>query len=206
MEVYCTGTRNHLDLAINSEDEIFTYDNTDDGQGWWTRYTHMVDGGYYGYPFDYKVPGKPETYGRNGEKRDPTKPFNPWTLWRMEEYGGGSPCGAVGYNEDALPAEYHQNNFHCEWGKGQVERFVLARDGGTYKVEKMEVFLKGPNFRPLGISVDHDGTGFLIADWEMGGWANAKPLGRLIQHDLHRCTQSHAAAGLVSAGGHGAEI
>ena len=50
LEVYSTGTRNHLDVSINAEDEIFTYDNTDDGQGWWTRLTHMVDGGFYGYP------------------------------------------------------------------------------------------------------------------------------------------------------------
>ena len=33
-------------VAITSEDEIFTYDNTDDGHGWWTRFTHMVDGGF----------------------------------------------------------------------------------------------------------------------------------------------------------------
>lgn len=33
LEVYSTGTRNHLDVAINAEDEIFTYDNTDDGHG-----------------------------------------------------------------------------------------------------------------------------------------------------------------------------
>ena len=54
LEVYSRGTRNHLDVALNSEDELFSYDNTDDGLGWWTRYTHMVDGGYYGYPWDYR--------------------------------------------------------------------------------------------------------------------------------------------------------
>lgn len=181
LEIYANGTRNHLDMGINSEDEIFTYDNTDDGQGWWCRYTHMVDGGFYGYPFDYKVPTKPETYGHNGEKRDPTKPFWPWTLWRIEEYGGGSPCGAVGYNEDALPVEYKDNTFHCEWGKGNFERFAVERDGGTYKVVKHETLLSGPNFRPLGVSVTSDGSGFLIADWEMGGWNNAKEQGRLFK-------------------------
>ena len=71
LEVYSTGTRNHLDIAINSEDEMFTYDNTDDGVGWWTRVTHMVDGGFYGYPYDYK-------------------PQRPYTLWKMTDYGGGA--------------------------------------------------------------------------------------------------------------------
>ncbi len=181
LEIYANGTRNHLDLGMNAEDEIFTYDNTDDGQGWWTRYTHMVDGGFYGYPYDYKVPTKPETYGHNGEKRDATKPFWPWTLWRIEEYGGGSPCGAVGYNEDALPEEYRGNTYHCEWGKGRLERFCTARDGGTYRVTKVETLLSGPNFRPIGVSVLDDGTGFLVADWEMGGWNNAKEQGRLFK-------------------------
>src|SRR5436190_23121546 len=103
LEVYCTGTRNHLDVAINAEDEIFTYDNTDDGNGWWTRITHMVDGGFYGYPYDYK-------------------PRRPYTLWMMADYGGGSPTGALAYNEDALPKEYHGNLFMCEWGKAQLAR------------------------------------------------------------------------------------
>ena len=35
---------------------MFTYDNTDDGLGWWSRFTHMVDGGTYGYPYDYRPP------------------------------------------------------------------------------------------------------------------------------------------------------
>ena len=47
-EVYANGTRNHLDVAIDGEDEKFTYDNTDDGHGWNTRVTHMVERGFYG--------------------------------------------------------------------------------------------------------------------------------------------------------------
>src|SRR4051812_49231226 len=169
LEVYCTGTRNHLDFSMNDEDEKFTYDNTDDGRGWWTRFTHMVDGGFYGYPWDYwpddATPAKVEEQIRSG------KPGQPYTLWRMAEYGGGSPCGAVGYNEDALPEEYRGNLFHCEWGKGHVARFVVERAGGTYKVVKREQFLSpGGELRPLGINVTSDGLGFLITDWNYGGW------------------------------------
>lgn len=184
LEVFSSGTRNHLDVALNAEDELFTYDNTDDGRGWWTRYTHMVDGGFYGYPWDYwPDDATPEKVQKQIETGTPGQPY---TLWRMSEYGGGSPCGAVSYNEDALPAEYHNNNFHCEWGKGRVERFVVERSGATYKVVKRhEDFLtRGGELRPLGICVTHDGAGFLVTDWNFGGWKNAEAggkVGRLIR-------------------------
>lgn len=182
LEVYCTGTRNHLDVAMNAEDEMFTYDNTDDGLGWWTRYTHMVDGGYYGYPHDYR-PEESNTKDMEWYRR--TKgafPYRPWTLWRIDETGGGSAVGDVGYNEDALPQEYRGNTFHCEWGKGQIERFAVERDGGTYKIIKHQVLLgEGAEFRPLGISITADGTGFYIADWQQGGWGVKAEKGRLLK-------------------------
>jgi glucose/arabinose dehydrogenase len=115
LEVYSTGTRNHLDVAINSEDEMFTYDNTDDGCGWWSRMTHMVDGGYYGYPYDYK-------------------PQRPYTLWMMVDYGAGAATGACAYDEDALPAEFHGNLFVCDWSRAQVMRLIVERSGASYKV------------------------------------------------------------------------
>src|SRR5205814_2941074 len=87
---------------------------------------NMVDGGFYGYPYDYR-PTDPEQLSRWRSDRQ-SKPGYPYTLWRMEEYGGGSPTGAIAYNEDALPEEYRGNLFHCEWGKGNVERFVVARE------------------------------------------------------------------------------
>src|SRR5262249_44122421 len=117
LEIYATGTRNHLDVAINAEEEMFTYDNTDDGNGWWTRVTHMVDGGFYGYPFDYK-------------------PRRPYPLWMMTDYGGGSGTGATAYNEDALPAEYRGNLFVEDWGRKQLIRLKVSREGATFKVDE----------------------------------------------------------------------
>jgi putative heme-binding domain-containing protein len=185
LEVYSTGTRNHLDVSMTAEDDKFTYDNTDDGHGWWTRFTHMVDGGYYGYPWDYKAPENRNDPNSRKTKTDgnPDVPFQPYTLWRMAEYGGGSPCGAVGYAEDALPAEYRDNLFHCEWGKGKVQRFVVSRIGGTFKVDQMQDFVTpGGDLRPLGIDVTVDGMGFWVTDWGYGGWHQKKPqVGRLIK-------------------------
>jgi putative membrane-bound dehydrogenase-like protein len=213
VEAYSTGTRNHLDVAINAEDEMFTYDNTDDGLGWWCRFTHMVDGGYYGYPYDYRPPENDKeampawdaqhkaadkahqewnqaNKGKAEGQKSPEPPsafptpYRPWTLWRMEEYGGGSPTGSVAYNEEALPAEYHGNVFASEWGKGNVERFVVERAGATYKVTKREIILsKGPEpLRPVGIQVLPDGSGILVADWNYAGWRNANAdAGRLLK-------------------------
>jgi putative membrane-bound dehydrogenase-like protein len=187
LENYASGTRNHLDVSINPEDEMFTYDNTDDGQGWWTRFTHMVDGGFYGYPYDYR-PAANDPQGmadfRSHRERG-AQPFKPYTLWRAEEYGGGSPTGAIAYNEDALPPEYRGNVFHSEWGKGQLERFVVQRSGGTFKVALRQPFLmrgNGPDLRPLGVAVTPDGMGFYVCDWNYGGWNNKSiDSGRLIK-------------------------
>ena len=98
---YSTGTRNHLEPNLDDRDNLFTYDNTDDGLGWWTRVTHHIDGGYYGYPYDYH------------KRTDRMLP-------RMAEYGGGSPCGGVFYGEDAWPEKYRGRLFWAEWGKRAV--------------------------------------------------------------------------------------
>ena len=54
LEIFSTGTRNHLSVNLDAEDNAFTRDNTDDGNGWWTRLTHHIEGGYYGYPYDFR--------------------------------------------------------------------------------------------------------------------------------------------------------
>ncbi len=168
LQIYSTGTRNHLEVAINAEDEKFTYDNTDDGVGWDTRFTHMVDGGYYGYPYDYR-------------KR---KPF---TLWMIADFGGGSPTGGIAYNEDALPEAYRGNLFMLEWGKGQLIRFAVERQGASYRIKQRDVIVNrvkgGKEFRPVGVTISPDGMSFYVADWNFNGWSNRKgpPVGRLIK-------------------------
>jgi putative membrane-bound dehydrogenase-like protein len=163
LEVVCTGTRNHLEVAINAADEMFTYDNTDDGLGWWTRVTHMVDGGFYGYPWDYR-------------------PRRPYTLWMMADYGGGSPTGALAYTEDALPEEYRGDLFLCEWARSQLLRLKLKPAGATYQIASRQDLLGGTSaFRPNGICVSPDGLSFYITDWAFGGWTQKKKVGRLLK-------------------------
>ena len=110
LEVFSTGTRNHLEPNLDDRDNLFTYDNTDDGLGWWTRVTHHIDGGYYGYPFDYHT------------RTDRMLP-------RMAEYGGGSPCGGLFYGEDAWPEKYRGLLFWAEWGQRVVRAIRFEPDG-----------------------------------------------------------------------------
>ena len=164
IEVVSTGTRNHLEPNLDAADNLFTYDNTDDGDGWWTRVTHHVDGGYHGYPYDYHAhPGR--------------------FLDRMAEYGGGSPCGGVVYKEDAWPARYRGRAIWSEWGKRKVSAFRFEPDGSSFKVgDIIELAEAGDSgeFRPLDAALSYDGKTLYIADWGMGGWGSkTEKVGRI---------------------------
>ncbi|OJW12340.1 MAG: dehydrogenase [Planctomycetales bacterium 71-10] len=164
LEVYSSGTRNHLEPNLSARDDLFTYDNTDDGLGWWTRVVHHVDGGYFGYPFDYH------------DRTDKLLPF-------MADYGGGSPCGGVVYEEDAWPEEYRGRAFWSEWGKRSVRAFRFKPKGASFEIADVVDFVQPgdvENFRPLDLALSHDGETMYVADWSMGGWGEKKEnLGRI---------------------------
>ncbi|AMV36087.1 HEAT repeat domain-containing protein [Planctomyces sp. SH-PL62] len=164
LEVLSNGTRNHLEPNLDARDDLFTYDNTDDGLGWWTRVVHHVDGGYYGYPFDYH------------DRKDRILPH-------MAEYGGGSPCGGVVYEEDAWPEEYRGRAFWAEWGKRAVRAFRFKPKGASFEVADVIDFVQPgevEDFRPIDLALSHDGRTMYVADWSMGGWGEKKDmLGRV---------------------------
>ncbi len=147
MEVYSTGVRNILDVGVNSEDAVFTYDNTDE-HDWMGRLTHMVEGGFYGYPHDFV-------------------PRQPHTLWMMHDFGGGAATGVFANTEDGLPDSYKENLFLADFGKRQILRVVTEEEGATYRVvHSEELFLDPPpEFRPVGIAQSADGKSILICDW-----------------------------------------
>ncbi|MCA9436058.1 MAG: HEAT repeat domain-containing protein [Candidatus Omnitrophica bacterium] len=162
LEIFSTGTRNHLDVAMDSLDNIFTYDNTDDGLGWWTRFTHHIPTGYYGYPFDYHP--HPERH-----------------LPAISEHGGGSPVGAACYRGAVWPKKYWDADFHCEWGKRKIQTFYPKPAGATFDAT-MEDFMiptEGDEFRPQDLCFSPDGKYMYVADWQYGGWTNPKVAGRI---------------------------
>ena len=148
LEVVCTGVRNILDVALDAEDEMFTYDNTDEHQ-WMGRLTHMIDGGFYGYPHDFI-------------------PQRPYTLWMLADYGPGAATGLFAWNDDALPRELRGNLLLADFGQRNLRRVAVERVGGTFRaVQDVQLFVEAPaDFRPVGISETADGRGILICDWQ----------------------------------------
>jgi putative membrane-bound dehydrogenase-like protein len=163
LEVVSHGVRNILDVALNAEDEQFTYDNTDE-HDWMGRFTHMVEAGFYGYPHDFI-------------------PRRPYTLWMMADYGAGAACGAFAYTEDALPPEFHGNVFLSDFGKRQIMRVRVERDGGTYRaISKEDLFPNPPgDFRPVGITLGPDGKSIYICDWNHRDEKAKVTVGRLFR-------------------------
>ena len=156
IEVLTTGTRNHLEPNLDAQDNLFTYDNTDDGDGWWTRVTHHVDGGYYGYPYDYH--SQPDRF-----------------LNRISEYGGGSPTGGLVYREDAWPEQYRGRVLWAEWGKRKVQAFRFKPSGASFEVENVLDLAEAgqaTNFHPIDLALSYDGKTLYVADWGMGGWGS----------------------------------
>ena len=184
LEIFSGGTRNHLEVDLDAFDRAFTSDNTDDGNGWWTRVTHHIEGGYYGYPFYFKedttnglmAPG-PQKAQFNSTALSPNERFLP----AMTDYGGGAPTGGLVYMSDGLPDKYRNVPFFSEWGKATVFAIDLAREGSTFRVKKNTTLVSadtGGDFRPMQLSVANDGSVF-IADWGWGGWKAPKTLGAI---------------------------
>ncbi len=164
LEIFSTGTRNHLQVNLDAEDNAFTRDNTDDGNGWWTRVTHHIEGGYYGYPYLFRsypnlgvIRPSNETLNAikqhggsidraaimsDGRKVADVVPAdaagNPRKteafLPALADFGGGSPTGGLCYLSDGLPEQYRGRHFFSEWGKGGVFVTEVARDGATFKL------------------------------------------------------------------------
>lgn len=164
LEIFTSGTRNHLDVPMDHLGNIFTYDNTDDGLGWWTRFTHHIPTGYYGYPYDY-LP-HPERH-----------------LPRVSEHGGGSPVGAESYRGALWPEKYRNTPFFCEWGKGKVQCFHLKKAGASFTSEIEDFLVREgtEEFRPLDLCFSPDGKAMYLADWNFGGWVKNQEAGRLFR-------------------------
>lgn len=163
LELVASGLRNILDVAIDERGEMFTHDNTDDGLGWWTRLTHVVQGGYYGYPWDYR---------EHAERLLPC----------MQDYGGGSPTGGLVYRESAWPASLQGSLFFCEWAKQKLRRFEVEPRGSSFRVTRDEDFLSAggvDEFRPVDVCESPDGRFLYVSDWGYGGWTSPARTGRI---------------------------
>ena len=161
LEIFSTGVRNILDVARTEEDDLFTYDNTDENQ-WMGRVTHMIDGGFYGYPFDFI-------------------PQQPHTLWMLADYGAGAATGALAVTGDGIPEEWRGNLILSDFGQRNLRRVVLERQAGSFRaVRDQQLFSNPPaDFRPVGIAFSDDNAHLYICDWQHRDTKESAITGRL---------------------------
>jgi len=198
LEVFASGTRNHLDVPMDEQDRIFVRDNTDDGDGWNTRFIYIVKDGFYGYPWAFTKHPKE-------------------VLPMIHDFGGGSPCQGWVYCDDGLPERYRGRVFHCEWGQGKIWAVKVEPDGAGFKYVDQIAFVDPSgtgvkDFRPYSIRPTADGRGFWITDWAFSGWSQKKVAGRIykvtyVKDDVKpapRGQEGQTMEGLVQALSHAA--
>lgn len=113
LEVFSTGTRNILEVAISPQMEMFARDNTNDGGGWDVRLHHFTGNEDHGYPRLYKN-------------------FNNECVQPLADYGGGSGCGAVYIDEPGF-GRWNYAPFTADWGTGALYRHTVQPQGATYQ-------------------------------------------------------------------------
>ncbi|EMI18046.1 heme-binding protein [Rhodopirellula maiorica SM1] len=133
LEVYSTGTRNILEVAISPEMEMFARDNTNDGGGWDVRLHHFTGNDDHGYPRLYKN-------------------FPDECVQPLADYGGGSGCGAVYIDEPGF-GKWNHAPFTADWGTGALYRHTVAAKGASYEeTQSPEPFIRMT--RPTDADVD----------------------------------------------------
>lgn len=112
LEVFSTGTRNILEVAISPQMDLFARDNTNDGGGWDVRLHHFTGNEDHGYPRLYKN-------------------FADECVPPLADYGGGSGCGAVYIDEPGF-GPWGNAPFTADWGTGALYRHTVSAKGSTY--------------------------------------------------------------------------
>ena len=151
-EVVSRGQRNIYDVAIDPYMNLFTRDNTNDGDGWDVRLSHVIPTGHLGYPSLFKN-------------------FADEIVQPLADYGGGSPTGALYLQEPGLPEPFGDALYTCEWGREAVFRHPLAPKGAGFTAGQ-EPFVMLP--RPTDIEVDGQSRIF-ISSWRGATFTYAGP-------------------------------
>ncbi|MBW3629073.1 MAG: heme-binding domain-containing protein [Gemmatimonadetes bacterium] len=133
LEIYAINTRNIYDVAVDPFLNVFTRDNTNDGDGWNTRLHYVAPGADLGYPNLYK--------------NFPTEHFP-----SLADYGGGSGVGGLWIQDPAFPEGYNNTLYTADWTVNRVFRQPLTPKGASFDV-KQEEFLTF--VRPTDLVVDH---------------------------------------------------
>ena len=149
-KMIASGFRNSVDIALNREGELFTYDSDmefDVGCPWYrpTRINHVTSGAEFGWR------------SGSGVWLDYFADSNGSVL----DMGPGSPTAiSFGHNSN-FPAEFHDKLFVCDWTFGTIFTVELQESGSTYTGTKTE-FLHGSPLNIAAMRFGPDGAMYFV--------------------------------------------
>jgi putative heme-binding domain-containing protein len=144
LEVYAHHTRNIMDVSVDPYLNGFIYDNTNDGDGWNSRFSYFLGGADMGYP---------SLYARFGNELLPT----------LHDFGGGSAVGSIFLHEPGLASGDGEAEFTCDWGTGTVYRMPLKADGAGWALDSRDEWAKVQSVTDM----DADGNSHLfVSSWK----------------------------------------
>ncbi len=179
LELFATGLRNPQELCFNDVGDLFTGDNNADG-GDKARWTHLVEGGEYGWRIGWQFLKTPMVLGAwNAEKTwgldvDTTN----YAVLPPVGHIGHGPSGITHYPGTGLPDAYRDHFFYADF-PGGVRSFALVPRGASYSVENPKDFLQDNSAKnmtgkllwglfPSDVEFGVDG-GVYVLDW-VEGW------------------------------------
>lgn len=141
LEMHARGTRNIYDLAVDPFLNVFTRDNTNDGDGWDIRLHYLPTGANMGYPALYKN-------------------FSSEHMASLADYGGGSGTGGLFVHDPGFPNGYGNTLYTADWLLNQLFRHPLTPVGASYSV-KQESFVTVPH--PADMAMDGASNMFIAS-------------------------------------------
>ncbi|MEO2045335.1 MAG: heme-binding protein, partial [Pirellulales bacterium] len=121
-EVIAGGFRNQVDVAFNTDGEMFTYDadmEWDIGSPWYrpTRVNHVTSGSEFGW--------------RSGTGKWPSYYLD--SLPAVVDIGPGSPTGITFGTGAKFPEKYQRSLFIAEWIYGVIYAVHMTPDGASFR-------------------------------------------------------------------------
>ena len=158
-----SGFRNSVDIALNREGELFTYDSDmefDIGVPWYrpTRINHVTSGAEFGWR------------ANSGVWLD----YFADSLGSVLDIGPGSPTAISFGHHSRFPAEFQDKLFICDWTFGTIFTVEMQESGSSYIGTKSE-FLHGSPLNIAAMRFGPDGAMYFVT----GGRTTASRLYRI---------------------------
>lgn len=145
-----SGLRNSVDIALNREGELFTYDSDlefDIGSPWYrpTRVNHVTSASEFGW--------------RAGSAKWPE--YFADSNGSVIDIGPGSPTAMSFGHHSNWPARFQDKLFLCDWTFGTIYTVDLEEDGSSYTGTHQE-FLNGQPLNIAAMRFGPDGQMYFI--------------------------------------------